>query len=380
MLLSMPTKRTWTTVAFALAAAICASTTARADQVTLKNGDRLTGRITRRSTTDLDMTTDLAGRVTIRMDAVSQVVPAAPAAASTASPSWHGALNADVDVNRGNSETRAVSTNGTSTRLGPRDRLGVFASHLSSAIGSGADSVTTARSTRGGIRYDHDVLGRLFGFGSFDAENDALQLLDLRTVAGAGLGAHLLKNSATQFNLFAGASYARDSYTDVSTTTTTTTTTTTPSAGGPVTTPGQGGTPPGQGGTPPGQARAQAARGGTPPAVVRTSLSRQVAEFLVGEDLTRQLSDRVSLSEGLTFFPAATDVTDYRVSFDFSLWAQLNDWLQWHATVSDRYLHIPPAGGAVQNDTFIATGLGITFGHGDGGAYTGSDGRRPPAR
>src|SRR5204862_3224416 len=108
--------------------------------------------------------------------------------------------------------------------------------------------------------------------GFFDAENDVLQLLDLRTVEGGGAGAHLLNNAATQVNVFGGASYAHDSYTAVtstSSTSTTTTTTTTTTTGPPATTPGKGGTPPGQGGTPPGQTRVQVTRGGTPPSVVR---------------------------------------------------------------------------------------------------------------
>jgi hypothetical protein len=136
-------------------------------------------------------------------------------------------------------------------------------------------------------------------------------------------------------------------------------------------------TPPGQGGTPPGQSGIKPSRGGTPPTIVRTSLSRNVGEFLVGQDVTHQLSDTVNLSERFTVFPAFGDTQDYRVSFDLSLSAQLNGWLQWNFTGADRYLHIPPAGGAVQNDVFISTGLGITFGHGDGGGYTGSDSRRP---
>jgi hypothetical protein len=85
----------------------------------------------------------------------------------------------------------------------------------------------------------------------------------------------------------------------------------------------------------------------------------------------------MSLTEALTVFPAIGAFSDYRVSFDVSLWTQLNGWLQWHASVSDRYLHIPPGGGAVQNDTYVSTGLGITFGNGGSSAYTGADGRRP---
>jgi hypothetical protein len=285
--------------------------------------------------------------------------------APVSSANWHGALSAGVDLSRGNSETSTISTNGTGTRFGPRDRLGLYGTYLFSAAGTGSDSVTTARAARGGLRYDHDLAGRVFGFGFTDVENDPLQLLDLRTVAGGGAGVHLVKTAATQLNLFGGVSYAKDSYTDVITTTST-------GSGGPsFTPPGKGGTPPGQGGIKPN-------RGGTPPSVVRTSLSRSVAEYLIGQDWSHQLSDSVSLTEAWTVYPAIQDFQDYRVSFDLSLSVQLNGWLQWNLNVADRYLNIPPSGGAIQNDTFVSSGLGITWGRGTAGAYTGPSGQRPP--
>ena len=368
-------------------AVVTASSSAFADHLVLNNGDRLTGRVVAASTADVSLDTELAGRVTIKWTGVAQMngrpmsadltlatvrslVPTAPSSPPT---TWHGAVTAGWDSSRGNSETSTLSTHGVVTRLGPRDTLGLFGTYLFSAIGSGTDAVTTARAARGGLRYDHDIAGSLYGFGFGDAENDPLQLLDLRTVVGGGAGAHLLRNEATQFNLFGGVSYARDAYAAATTSSSTTTATTTTKSTGPVV------TPPGLGGTPPGLSGIHPKRGGTPPAVVRTSVSRNVGEFLVGQDLSHQLSDTVNVSEGLTVFPAIGDAQDYRVSFDLSLSAQLNSWLQWNVTVADRYLRIPPAGGAVQNDTFISTGLGITFGHGDSGAYTGADGRRPRA-
>ena len=119
-------------------------------------------------------------------------------------------------------------------------------------------ALTTARATRGGMRYDHDLVGRLFGFGFVDAENDLLQLLDLRTVGGGGAGAHLFKSGSTQMNGFGGV-WMRATRTPPSPPRATTTTTT-PTTGGPTTTtPGKGGTPPGQGGTPPGQTACRAA-------------------------------------------------------------------------------------------------------------------------
>ena len=367
-----------TTCGMGVVAVVTASSSAFADHVVLKNGDRLTGRVAVASTAEVSLDTELAGRVTIKWTGVAQMngrpmpadldlatvrslVPIAPSSPPT---TWHGAMTAGWDSSRGNSETSTLSTHGVVTRLGPRDKLGLFGTYLFSAIGGGTDAVTTARAARGGIRYDHDLAGSLYGFGFGDAESDPLQLLDLRTVVGGGVGAHLLRTEATQFNLFGGVSYARDAYA-AGTPATTATTTTTKTTGSVVTPPGLGGIHP--------------KRGGTPPAVVRTSVSRSVGEFLIGQDLRHQLSDTVNVSEGLTVFPAIGDAQDYRVSFDLSLSAQLNGWLQWNVTVADRYLRIPPAGGAVQNDTFISTGLGITFGHGDSGAYTGADGRRARA-
>jgi putative salt-induced outer membrane protein YdiY len=397
-------KMTQMQTAVATVVALAMAGAARADQVALNNGDRLTGAVIALSRTAVTVDTEFAGRVAIKWSAVSGVTATVPVRATLAggevvegalavadghvsvqragdraiaidvptlrtlemattpasAAAWHGTLNAGVDISRGNSETSTITTSGTATRLGRRDRLGLFGTYLFSEIGTGTAATTTARTSRGGMRYDHDVLGRLFGFGFGDVENDPLQLLDLRIVGGGGAGAHLVKTDSTQFNLFSGVSYASDSYSATSTTTTTPTTTPTT----PVTNPA-------------GKVVPGLSRGGTPPAVVRTSLSRQVGEWLVGQDVTHQLSDNVNLTEGLSMYSAIGDSQDYRVSFDLSLSAQINSWLQWNVTVADRYLHIPPAGGAVQNDKFITTGLGVTFGHGGGGTYTGAD--APPA-
>ncbi len=342
---------------------------ARADHLVLKNGDMLTGTVTSMTATDLNIETELAGRLTLKRASIAALTSSQfslDAAPPAPAPSWQGAINAGWDLSRGNAETATISTYGAATRLGPSDRLGLFGTYMFSNVGSGTDAVTTAKAVRGGTRYDHDLTRATFAFGFADAEHDPPQLLEVRTVVGGGAGVHLRKTPTSQFNLFAGVSYARDSYTEV--TTSTTTSPSTPPATGPPA------TPPGQGGTPPGLAR----RGGTPPAVVRTELSRQLGELLVGEDWNQQLSGGVTASQSFRFFPAFSNAQDYRVSFDLSLSAQLNGWLQWNINLSDRYLNIPPAGGAVQNDLFLSTGLGVTFGSGGGGAYKGTDG--PPRR
>ena len=347
---------------------------AAADHLVLTNGDTLTGTIVSQSATNVVFETALAGRVTVRRAAIASLTPSvekasAPVTTEAAGPTWHGVANAGVDASRGNSPTATVTTNTAVTRVGALDKLGVFGAYLYSKNGAGDAATTNVRAARGGARYDHDVAGPLFGFGFGDLENDALQLLKLRTVFGGGAGLHVVKNDATQLNVVGGASFAHDAYTS-ETTSTTPTPTTTPS--------GSNGPSPNASGrglaTAPGLSKS--GRNGTPPAVVRTSLSRDVGEVMIGQDLWRQVNTAVSVTEQFGFFPALGDVQDYRVSFDFALGVQLNGWLQWNLTVADRYLHIPPAGGAVQNDAFLSTGLGITFGGGASGAYTGTEGRR----
>ena len=340
--------------------------TAWADHLVLRNGDTLTGTVTAMSAHDVTIETELAGRITIPRAAIVSLTssrfaldapPPAPA------PAWQGALNSGWDVSRGNAETATISTYGTATRLGPTDRLGLFGTFLFSDVGSGSDAVTTANAVRGGTRYDHDLTRAMFAFGFGEAEHDPPQLLDIRTVVGGGVGAHLRKTASSQFNVFGGVSYAYDRYAAVM------------SGETPPPAPPSGGTvtPPGHGGTPPGLAR----RGGTPPDVVRTESTRQLGEWVIGEDWNQQLSHSVSASQAFRFFPAFGNAQDYRISFDLSLSAHLNGWLQWNVSVSDRYLNIPPAGGAVQNDFYLSTGLGVTFG-GGGGAYNGAD--APPRR
>jgi hypothetical protein len=399
------TLKQWFTAA-AIATLVCgAAADARAEHVVLTNNDALTGTVTAVTKDDVKLDTELAGHVSLKWSAVASYTGTKPVrltlssgsvvegtftiasgrvvvqqpngtmvpvdlsairtmqlAATADAATWHGAVNAGVDVSRGNTETAAISTNGVFTRLRRSDRLGLFGTYLFSSVGSGASAVTTARTTRAGLRYDHDVAGRAYAFGFGDVENDPLELLDLRTVVGGGAGVHALKSDDAQFNVFAGVSYAKDSYADVSTATPTTPNTTATN--------------------PAGKNVPGLSRGGTPPSVVRTTLSRSVGEFLVGQDLWKQFSSSVGLNEQLTFYPAIGDLQDYRVSFDLSLSAQINGRLQWNVSVADRFLNIPPAGGAVQNDIFISTGLGITFGNGADGAYTGSDGRRaaPPRK
>lgn len=314
-----------------------------ADHLTLTNGDSLTGTVLENSSRAVTLQSQLAGRVTVDWDNVSALTRAdGRKVARPTSTAWESSFNAGFDLSRGNSETANINTSATSTRTTDKDRLNLFGSYTFSNVGTGADSITTARATRAGFRYDHDIVGRVFGFGFANAENDPIELLDLRTAEGGGAGLHVVKNDRTQFNLTTGLSYARDKYTDVTNVTTTTTTTQI---------------------VPLGRSGKYRTRTTTTTSTeqVRTERQRNVTEYLFGEDFNSQLSDRVNLSEEFTLFPAVNQPTDYRIYFESTLSTQISPWLDWNITVADRFLNIPPSGGAVRNDTYVTMGLGVNL-------------------
>jgi hypothetical protein len=372
--------------------ALLATPSFAADVVTLTNGDRLTGQVKSASGSSLEVETDALGTVRIKRSSVAQVTRTgadgraqvlsaaditrlgSAIATASQSPSWNAAANGDLALSRGNSDTATLSVNGAATRAGGGSRFDTYANYLLTTVGSGTGT-TLARAVRSGARLDRDVARPLYVFGFGDIEHDFLQLLDLRTVVGGGAGLHVANRPRVQANVFGGVSYARDSYaavvTDPATTPTTTTTTTTE------TTP--------TGGSPNANANGRALAVGrnrtivvetrTPPEVVNETLSRSVGEYVFGQDLYTQLSDTTSLTQRFVLFPAIADPGDFRISLDLTLTSQMSERWQWHTTVSDRYLRIPPAGGAVRNDLFVATGIGLTFGRGDVGGYRGADTR-----
>ena len=190
---------------------------ARADYLVLANGDSLTGRVVSESPTTYTVATQLLGQVVVkRSDIASLTRDAAPVEGpsrpSSRPPAWSGNVNSGLDVSHGNSPSSTIAANTAVTRIGTRDKLGVFGTSLFSTAGAGDEAVTTARTVRGGVRYDHDLGARLFGFGFGDVEHDRLQLLDLRTVMGGGAGVHAFRTPTAQINLTAGATMARDKY------------------------------------------------------------------------------------------------------------------------------------------------------------------------
>jgi putative salt-induced outer membrane protein YdiY len=342
-------------IAFVCCAAILASA---ADQVSLKNGDRLSGTILKSDGKTLVLHTDYAGDVTLKWDAVQGIQASEPLhvelqdgrkavgtvssaddkiSVSTAGAGtveapvssvktlrndteeqayektlhpgilqeWKTGLNAGFALTRGNSETKNLSVGFLAARQTLHDKLSAYANSVyATNDAAGSAPSTTANTAGGGARYDHDLNPRVFGFVSGDFFSDALQGLNLRSVFGGGAGYHAIKTETTTLDLLAGLNYTHESY---------------------------------------------------------TGLTRNFAALTLGEELMHKLGQSTVLNESLTFFPDLNDLGEYRGTFVFGTVTKMNKWLGWQNSFSDIYVTNPPVGKR-QNDILLTTGLSVTFG------------------
>ena len=340
-----------------LVAAISLSSSAAADQVVLKNGDRLTGTILKSDGKKLVLKSEFAGEVSIDWAAVQQISSdqqlhvglsngqAAVGQVTTSDgkleiatktrgtvetpkesvvvirndaeqaaydkslnpgflENWAGGVNIGFALTRGNSQTKNLALAFNANRKTLHDKLSLYTNSVYATNDApGAVPSTTANSEQGGIRYDRDVSPRLFGFVNADFQADSLQTLDLRSVFGGGLGFHAIKREATTLDLLAGANYTHEKY---------------------------------------------------------TAFSRNFAAVTLGEEFTHKVHASTVVTQSLYFYPNLSDTGQYRGTFNFGTVTKLSKWLGWQNSFGDIYVSNPPAG-KKQNDIVFTTGLNITF-------------------
>ena len=329
------------------------ATSAWADQITLKNGDRVTGTIVKKDGGTLTIKSAFMGVVTLPWEQVSEIKSDAPLTVvlsngtvrspvatsegklrlegeqPTASfgevvairdsaeqkayerlqnPSWAslwaGSLNIGLAGTSGNARTLTFTTAVAAARLTSTDKTSVYFNTIkASAMVNGA-SAATAKAVRGGVAYDHNVNARFFGNAFNDYEYDRFQNLDLRFVLGGGLGFHAVKTERSKLDLLAGADYNHSKF-------------------------------------------------GTP-------LTRNSAEFFWGDEYSLKLTGVTSLNQSSRMFNDLTNTGSYRLNLDLGAATRISKWLTWNLSLSDRYLN-HPALGRKTNDFLYTTGIGLTF-------------------
>jgi putative salt-induced outer membrane protein YdiY len=339
-----------------------------ADQVSLKNGDRLSGTIVKSDGKTLVLHTDYAGDINVDWKAIQgiqsgqelhvqlqdgrtvagpvsgsndklQIVTKSGATVDTNLSSvnglrnnaeeaayektlhpgllqgWKTGLNLGYALTRGNSETSNLALGFIGSRQTQTDKLGLYANavYAKSTLTVTSSTTppvttrtttTTANTAAGGTRYDHNLRDDVFGFVSADFFSDALQGLNLRSVFSAGAGYHLIKNPDTTLDVLAGANYTRESY---------------------------------------------------------TVLKRNEAALTLGEELMHKLGKSTVLNEKLYFFPDLSSAGDFRGTFDFGTVTKLSKYLGWQNSFSDVYVTNPPPTKR-QNDIILTTGLNVSWG------------------
>ena len=207
-------------------------------------------------------------------------------------------------------------------RTGFHDKLVLYTNSVY-AVTDKPTSQTTANSTGGGARYDHDFSPRTFGFVSGDFFSNGLQDLDLRSILGGGFGLHVIKSPATTLDLLVGANYTHESYSGL-------------------------------------------ANPNPPPPTY--SLSHSLAAATVGDAFTHKLGKSTVITQSFLFYPDLSNTGEYRGTFNFGTVTKINKWLGWQNSVGDVFVSDPPAVAPgtpriERNDLQISTGVAFTFTH-----------------
>lgn len=326
-----------------------------AEQVSLKNGDRLTGSIVSMDAKKLVLKTAYAGEVSIDWDSVdlfnsdnplvvtktnqqtvvgtvksdgadyvvatsqgpqtiakSEVtVMRSPADQAAYEKSlhpgmmegWVGGGNFGFALARGNSETTNVALGFDAARKTTNDAWIINVAQIY-AIDDKAGS-TTANSFQGLIRYDRNLTKKLFAYGVFAGGYDELQDLNYRLMPGGGLGFHAIATATTTLDLLGGLGYTRESFT--------------------------------------------------------TGLTNNFISATLGDEFAYKIGARSTITQNLYYLPSLNDTSNYRVTGNFGIATKLNGWLTANLLFNDRYYSQPVLGNK-NNDILLTTGLGFTFG------------------
>lgn len=357
----------------ALIALFAFSLSAAADEITLKNGDRFTGKIVKSDDKKIVLHTDAAGDVSIDFSAIAHIateqqlhvttkekkmvagtvmandgtlqvatksgtveVPTANVvtirndAEETAYEKslhpgllhgWNGGANVGFSLARGNSETTNLALAVNAVHPTERDKLTIYVS----SIYTNNDLATpsqVANLVQAGVEYDYNIGPRYFADAQAQFISNALQDLDLRSIYGGGLGVHAIKSGATILDLIGGLDYTHETYSNGSLVV-------------PLT---------------------------IPPTYSSYGVTNRFMAVMLEDDFMHKWGKSTVITEKLDFYPEVTDTGEYQGTFLLGTVTKISKWLGWQNQFSDIYVSNPPAG-TKKNDVILTTGLNFSFNH-----------------
>lgn len=309
-----------------------------AGEVTLKNGDRVSGEIVDETAEIVVVNTPYAGKISIDKKHVAKIVKTAanavtkpvaaaipPKSDSTTAKSenvvkrtsnnfaghvrrvmtgWEGNANIGFSYTSGNSNNITMATGLRATKTRPNDGFTIYARSLWNSNHGAVASVTTQNAFWGGARYDRTIDKKLFGFVSYDFERDKPRRLQFRSVAGAGLGHRTIKNERTELEIFVGGAWNR---------------------------------------------------------TWQANLDSDTPEALAGFTFKQRINDKLRFQNAMTYFQNVTDRTEYRMILDATITVDVTKKVGFFISIGDRFNN-DPLGHAERNDFLFTTGMKWNFG------------------
>jgi putative salt-induced outer membrane protein YdiY len=243
----------WWLISFALFTA-AVLLPARADEVQLKNGDRLTGTVESIDSGKLLVDTKAEGKLSVDLKDIKtfstdhpivvkladgtvarQNVSAGPDGQVMITPEgaaapraveitqlkqinapgahWSGNIVVGGLLARGNTDSESVNASVHLQRRGEQDRLTFDAGYIFGRQRIPGDGKhETANDLFGEAKYDYFFTEKVYGFGDVRGEHDTIAGLDLRLVPSAGAGYQWVDTPSLGFNTEAGISFIHREY------------------------------------------------------------------------------------------------------------------------------------------------------------------------
>jgi len=239
-------------VLFVLISLMATTPTVWADEIRLKNGDRLTGEVVKMEGGELTFKTSYAGEITVKWGEIAEIrtessihvslsddTSITGIAATTEEGKLKidtekferpltmdlaqveyigrkprptirvsGNVNAGLDVQRGNTDTDAYHVDATVVARTDKDR-GTFHGEYDREK---ADGIDTANKWLAYFDYNRFLNDRLFAFGNTTFESDEFKNLNLRSTLSAGLGYQVFDTPKRNLDVKGGLAYVDEDF------------------------------------------------------------------------------------------------------------------------------------------------------------------------
>ncbi|MFN7924365.1 MAG: DUF481 domain-containing protein [Bryobacteraceae bacterium] len=221
---------------------------------------------------------------------------------------WAGGATIGWAGTSGNARTGTFTTGLTAARVTNTDKATLYFNAIRASATVDQKNRQTAQAVRGGWGYNRNIHPKVFLNAFNDWEYDKFLALDLRTVFGGGLGAHVWKTERARLDLLGGAAWNREKF---------------------------------------------------DPAP-KPAFARNSAEAYWGDDFNYKLNKRTNFFQAFRMFNNLSNTGVYRHNADIGATTQVFKWLTWNIALSNRYLS-NPVPGRKKDDFLYTTGFGISF-------------------